>query len=122
DPELAGHGVDSKDVAIESAATNIALMDDLGFKNFVVSLKSSDPNEVIDINKKFAALFPEVPIHLGVTEAELLPMGESKTRSAFENLLALGIGDTVRVSLTLPFDKKYEEILVGRKILDDIKN
>lgn len=122
DPELAEEGVDSKDAAIESAATHIEFMDQLGFKNFVVSLKSSDPNEVIDINKKFAGLFPEIPIHLGVTEAGLLPMGEIKTRIAFENLLAVGIGDTVRVSLTLPFDKKYEEILVGRKIIEDVKN
>ncbi len=121
DPALAEQGIDSQDVALGSAAAHVEIMDKLGFKDFVVSLKSSDPNDVIDINKKFAERFPKVPIHLGVTEAGLLPMGEIKTRIAFENLLALGIGDTVRVSLTLPFDRKYEEILVGRRIIEDVK-
>jgi len=96
-------------------------MEDLGFENYVVSLKSSDPNDVIDINKRFAEMFPFIPLHLGVTEAGMLPMGEIKTRVAFENLLALGIGETVRASLTLPFENKYEEVLVARKIVEDVK-
>jgi (E)-4-hydroxy-3-methylbut-2-enyl-diphosphate synthase len=106
--------------ALNSAAEHVGYMQDLNFENFVVSLKSSDPNDVIDINKRFSEKFPHVPLHLGVTEAGMLPMGEVKTRVAFENLLALGIGDTVRVSLTLPNDRKYEELLVGQKIIDDV--
>jgi len=121
DPALHGDGQDPMQAALSSAAEHIEIMDQLGFQRFVVSLKSSDPNDVIDINKEFARRFPEIPIHLGVTEAGMLPMGEIKTRIAFENLLVLGIGDTVRASLTLPFENKYEEILVGRKIIDDIK-
>ncbi len=120
DPSQSEHFEDSKDAALKSASEHINILEGLGFTNFVVSLKSSDPNEVIDINKKFAADFPEIPIHLGVTEAGMLPMGEIKTRVAFENLLALGIGDTVRVSLTLPYDEKYQEIKIARKIIEDV--
>lgn len=111
----------SADAALRSASEHVRYMGELGFENFVVSLKSSNPNAVIDLNTRFAELHPEVPLHLGVTEAGMLPMGEIKTRVAFENLLALGIGETIRVSLTLPFEQKYEEILVGRKILEDVQ-
>ena len=47
-------------------------------------------------------------------------MGEIKSRVAFENLLVLGIGETLRVSLTLPFEEKYREIELGRKIIADV--
>ena len=87
-----------------------ALLDELGFTNFVVSLKDSDPAKVVEANERFARERPDVPLHLGVTEAGLLPMGEIKTRIAFEKLLARGIGDTLRVSLTLPNDRKHEEV------------
>lgn len=120
DPNLAEHGEDSIETALKSVEEHISYMDDLGFRNFVVSLKSSNPNDVIEINEEFSKRHPEIPIHLGVTEAGLLPMGEVKTRIAFENLLVKGIGDTVRVSLTLPFEKKYEEINVGKKIIEDV--
>jgi (E)-4-hydroxy-3-methylbut-2-enyl-diphosphate synthase len=69
---------------------------------------------------RFAAERPDVPLHLGVTEAGLLPDAEIKTRVAFEQLLARGIGDTVRVSLTLPNERKHEEVLIGRRIVDDV--
>jgi (E)-4-hydroxy-3-methylbut-2-enyl-diphosphate synthase len=49
------------------------------------------------------------------------PEGVVKTRIAFEQLLARGIGDTLRVSLTLPNSRKHEEVLVGRQILDDVE-
>jgi len=120
DPSQTENHEDPMEAALTSAGEHIGYMNELGFTNFVVSLKSSDPNDVIDINTKFSELYPEVPLHLGVTEAGLLPMGEIKTRIAFENLIARGIGDTIRVSLTLPHEKKYEEILVGRKIVEDV--
>src|SRR6185295_4104674 len=60
--------------------------------------------------------------HLGVTEAGLPPDGIIKTRIAFEQLLSRGIGDTIRVSLTVPNERKPEEIAVGRQILADIAN
>lgn len=113
---------DSISPMIESALEHCRMLDDLGFDQYVVSLKDSDPNKVIDANLRFAEARPDVPLHLGVTEAGLPPDGIIKTRIAFEQLLARGIGDTLRVSLTLPFDRKGEEITVGRQILDDIAN
>ena len=105
---------------VASAAEHCALLDDLGFTRYVVSLKDSDWKQVVDVNTKFAAERPDVPLHLGVTEAGMPPEGVIKTRIAFEQLIAQGIGDTVRVSLTVPFDDKGMEISVARDILADI--
>ncbi len=106
---------------VESAAWHCGLLDDLGFANYVVSLKDSDPAKVVACNKEFSKRRPDVPIHLGVTEAGLLPDGVIKTRVAFEQLIPLGIGDTLRVSLTLPNPEKPEEITWGKRILEDIR-
>jgi (E)-4-hydroxy-3-methylbut-2-enyl-diphosphate synthase len=65
-------------------------------------------------------MMPEIPIHLGVTEAGMPPEGIIKTRIAFEQLIPIGIGDTIRVSLTLPFEEKKQEIYAGKNILKDI--
>ena len=97
----------------QCAIDHCALVDELGFHDYLVSIKDSDPRLVIDANVRFAAARPDVPIHLGVTEAGMPPEGIIKTRIAFEQLLARGIGDTLRVSLTLPFDDKGREIAVG---------
>jgi len=105
---------------VESAAYHCDLMDDLGFTRFVVSLKDSDPQKVVEANRRFAERKPDVPIHLGVTEAGLPPDGIIKTRIAFEKLLAQGIGETIRVSLTLPNERKHEEVVVGHKIIEDV--
>jgi (E)-4-hydroxy-3-methylbut-2-enyl-diphosphate synthase len=107
---------------IDSALEHCGFLDELGFDQYCVSLKDSDPNHVIDANIRFASLRPDVPLHLGVTEAGMPPDGIIKTRIAFEQLVSRGIGDTIRVSLTLPFERKGEEIAVGREILDDIAN
>ena len=120
DPSQAQEGIDSMEVALASVAEHIGYLEDLNFHNYVVSLKSSDPRDVILINSEFAKRFSDIPLHLGVTEAGLLPMGEIKTRIAFEDLLARGIGDTIRVSLTLPNDRKHEEIIVGKAIISDV--
>jgi (E)-4-hydroxy-3-methylbut-2-enyl-diphosphate synthase len=107
---------------VESAVWHCGLLDRYHFSNYVVSLKDSDPKKVVACNKLFSERRPDVPIHLGVTEAGLLPDGIIKTRIAFEQLIPLGIGDTLRVSLTVPFEQKYEEIKAGRQILNDIKD
>lgn len=112
---------DSITPMIESAAEHCAMLDEIGFDQYCVSIKDSDPNKVIDANMRFAEMRPDVPLHLGVTEAGMPPDGIIKTRIAFEQLITRGIGDTIRVSLTLPFEQKGEEIRVGRAILDDIK-
>src|SRR5688572_13583593 len=106
---------------VACAIDHCAIVDALGFTDYVVSIKDSDPRLVIDANARFAAERPDVPIHLGVTEAGLPPEGIIKTRIAFEQLLARGIGDTLRVSLTLPFDDKGQEIAVGRELIRDIE-
>ena len=105
---------------VESAAWHCELLDKLKFTNYVVSLKDSDPEKVVVCNKEFSKRRPDVPIHLGVTEAGLLPEGVIKTRSAFERLIPIGIGDTLRVSLTLSNAEKYKEIVYGHEILKNI--
>ncbi|GAA5504661.1 (E)-4-hydroxy-3-methylbut-2-enyl-diphosphate synthase [Novipirellula caenicola] len=111
---------DSITPMIESAREHCELVDSLDFTRYVVSLKDSDPRKVIEVNKRFAELRPDVPLHLGVTEAGMPPDGIVKTRIAFEQLIGKGIGDTVRVSLTLPNDRKPEEIDAGHSIVQDI--
>jgi len=111
---------DSISPMLASATEHCQMLDDLGFTRYCVSLKDSDPNKVIEANQRFAAQRPDVPLHLGVTEAGMPPEGVIKTRIAFEQLIAQGIGDTIRVSLTLPFDDKGDEITAGRQILADI--
>ncbi len=105
---------------LESALDHCAFLDKLGFTRYCVSLKDSDPAKVIQVNRRFAAERADVPLHLGVTEAGMPPDGIIKTRVAFEQLISRGIGDTVRVSLTLPIARKSEEIRAGREILADI--
>ena len=121
DPAKAGR-FDGDSVAemVTSALEHCALLDELGFLRYCVSLKDSDPVKVIDANRRFAAERKDVPLHLGVTEAGLPPDGVIKTRVAFEQLISRGIGDTIRVSLTVPNERKGEEIASGRQILDDI--
>jgi (E)-4-hydroxy-3-methylbut-2-enyl-diphosphate synthase len=121
DPVTAArHPEDDVAAMVDSALEHCRLLDDLGFDRYVVSLKDSHPRKVIEANTRFAALRPDVPLHLGVTEAGIPPEGVIKTRVAFEQLLSRGIGDTIRVSLTVPNPRKHEEITVGLGILADI--
>lgn len=111
---------DSLRPMLASALEHCALLDQLGFSRYCVSLKDSDPARVVEVNRRFAAERPDVPLHLGVTEAGMPPEGILKTRMAFEPLLVQGIGDTLRVSLTVPVARKHEEIEAGRQILADV--
>jgi len=122
DPEVTvRHPHDSVAATVESALAHCDLLDGLKFDRYVVSIKDSDPRKVVEANRAFTQARPDVPIHLGVTEAGLPPGGVVKTRMAFEPLLTEGIGDTLRVSLTLPRDRKTEEVAEGLKILADVK-
>jgi (E)-4-hydroxy-3-methylbut-2-enyl-diphosphate synthase len=116
------HEGDAVGAMLDSALEHISLLEDVGFTRFCVSLKDSDPAKVVEANVRLAEARPDVPLHLGVTEAGLPPDGVIKTRIAFEQLLARGIGDTLRVSLTVPNDRKNEEIEAGRQIIDDVKS
>jgi (E)-4-hydroxy-3-methylbut-2-enyl-diphosphate synthase len=111
---------DSIGPMLASAIEHCELLDSIGFTRYCVSLKDSDPLKVIDVNRRFAEARPDVPLHLGVTEAGMPPDGIIKTRIAFEQLVSRGIGDTVRVSLTVPNSRKPEEIAAANAILADI--
>ena len=113
---------DSTAAMVDSALEHCEELDRRGFHQFCVSLKDSDPGNVVAANKQFAKQRPDVPLHLGVTEAGLPPDGIIKTRIAFEQLISQGIGDTVRVSLTVPNSEKPLEIESALDILRDIKN
>ncbi|HET6884390.1 MAG TPA: (E)-4-hydroxy-3-methylbut-2-enyl-diphosphate synthase [Pirellulales bacterium] len=111
---------DSITPMLASALEHCEFLDSIGFTRYCVSLKDSDPQKVIEVNRRFAEERPDVPLHLGVTEAGMPPDGVIKTRIAFEQLVSRGIGDTIRVSLTVPNSRKPEEIAAGRQILADI--
>ena len=111
---------DSISPMLASAIEHCEFLDSMDFFRYCVSLKDSDPKKVIDVNRRFADKRPDVPLHLGVTEAGMPPDGIIKTRIAFEQLIGYGIGDTVRVSLTVPNDEKGLEIQSGREIIRDI--
>ena len=122
DPEQMGKypREDSVTPMVDSALEHSQWLDDIGFTRYCVSLKDSDPRKTVDAYLKFSEVRPEIPLHLGVTEAGMPPEGIEKTRIAFEKLIGRGIGDTVRVSLTLPHEDKHQEIAAGRQILKDI--
>lgn len=112
---------DSISPMIDSALEHAEFLESIGFFQFCVSLKDSDPQKVVEVNRRFADQRPDIPLHLGVTEAGMPPDGVVKTRIAFEQLIGRGIGDTVRVSLTVPNSRKHEEVEAARQILADIK-
>ena len=122
DPEKADRYSEDDSISpmLESALEHCGFLDSLDFTRYCVSLKDSDPQKVIEVNRRFAEQRADVPLHLGVTEAGMPPDGIIKTRIAFEQLIGKGIGDTVRVSLTVPNDRKGEEIAAGRSIIADI--
>ncbi|MFW6170633.1 MAG: (E)-4-hydroxy-3-methylbut-2-enyl-diphosphate synthase [Planctomycetota bacterium] len=122
DPEKRAKYASSDSITpmVESALEHCAFLDSLDFTRYCVSLKDSDPAKVVEANRRFAESRPDIPVHLGVTEAGLPPEGVLKTRRAFEPLLMAGMGDTIRVSLTVPNDQKVQEIVAGRQILADV--
>ncbi|MCX7426495.1 MAG: (E)-4-hydroxy-3-methylbut-2-enyl-diphosphate synthase [Planctomycetia bacterium] len=111
---------DSVGPMLVSALDHCGFLDLIGFRRYCVSLKDSDPAKVVDANRRFAQARPDVPLHLGVTEAGMPPEGILKTRMALGPLLAEGIGDTLRVSLTVPNSRKHEEVEAGRQLLADV--
>ncbi|MGI9517603.1 MAG: (E)-4-hydroxy-3-methylbut-2-enyl-diphosphate synthase [Pirellulaceae bacterium] len=112
---------DSISPMLASAWEHCDFVDSLDFTRYCVSLKDSDPQKVIEVNRRFAKRRPDVPLHLGVTEAGMPPDGIIKTRIAFEQLIGYGMGDTIRVSLTVPNEEKPLEIESGGQILEDIR-
>ena len=92
---------------------------------YIVSLKDSDWRKVVEAQSPLRGRArPDVPLHLGVTEAGMLPEGEIKTRAGLRAAACSeGIGDTVRVSLTLPFEDKGDgDATPDARILADIES
>ena len=98
---------------VDKALEYCGWADDLGFYNYKVSLKSSNVLTAVDAYRKFSAV-SDVPLHLGITEAGTLVTGSVKSALGFGLLLADGIGDTIRVSLSA---EPEEEIPVAYEIL-----
>jgi len=90
--------LDPAGALVQCAVDEIETLAAVGFHDVAVSLKSSNPGEVIDACRRFAKL-SDIPQHLGVTEAGTLLAGTSLSVAAMSVLLSEGIGDTVRISL-----------------------
>lgn len=113
---LAKHGAPTAAALCESALYHASLLEKYDFHDIVISIKASDPYNMIAANRLLANKC-EYPLHLGVTEAGSKQMGTLKSAIGIGALLCDGIGDTVRVSLT---DKPEEEIETAKSILNAI--
>lgn len=113
---LRKHGAPTAEALVESAIYHANLLRELDFHDIAISVKSSDVQTMIRANRIFAAK-TEYPIHLGVTEAGARDRALVKSSIGIGTLLAEGIGDTIRVSLT---DDPIEEIYAARAILDSL--
>lgn len=101
------------DALVESAMGHIKILENLDFYDIVVSMKVSDVTEMIKAYKKFDKM-SDIPLHIGVTEAGTKNAGIIKSAVGIGSLLSLGIGNTVRVSLTAD---PVEEIYAAKNIL-----
>jgi (E)-4-hydroxy-3-methylbut-2-enyl-diphosphate synthase len=117
DPRImAKYGKATPEALVESAIWEASLFEEHDFHDFKISVKHSDPVVMIRAYEQLAAR-GDWPLHLGVTEAGPAFQGTVKSAVAFGALLAKGIGDTIRVSLSAP---PVEEIKVGNQILQSL--
>ena len=107
------HGRPTAEALVESALYEIGLLEEHGFTDVKVSVKHQNVAEMINAYRMLAAQ-SDVPLHLGVTEAGTPKQGIVKSAIGIGTLLAEGIGDTIRVSLTAD---PVEEVKVGKQIL-----
>ena len=110
---LEKYGGPTADALVESAMRHVGLLESLGFGDIVVSIKSSDVLTTIDGYRMLSKRTPH-PLHVGVTEAGTYTMGLIKSAVGIGALLADGIGDTIRVSLT---DDPIREVESGILLL-----
>ena len=110
---IAKYGSPTPEAMAASAMYHASLLEKFDFNNIVISIKSSNVQNTIAAYEKVASLC-DYPLHLGVTEAGTKHMGIIKSAAGIGSLLAHGIGDTIRVSLT---DEPVEEIKSGIDIL-----
>lgn len=107
--------IDRAEALAQTALREVEVFDELGFKDVVVSMKSSSVEETITANRAFSKK-SDIPLHIGVTEAGPLISGIVKSTLAFSQLLKDDIGDTIRVSLS---SSPENEVLAGREILHE---
>ncbi|MEH1100334.1 flavodoxin-dependent (E)-4-hydroxy-3-methylbut-2-enyl-diphosphate synthase [Micromonospora sp. CPCC 205561] len=113
---LAKYGKATAEALVESALWECSLFEEHGFRDIKISVKHNDPVVMIRAYRQLAEKC-DYPLHLGVTEAGPAFQGTIKSAVAFGALLAEGIGDTIRVSLSAP---PVEEIKVGNQILESL--
>ncbi|WP_089157021.1 flavodoxin-dependent (E)-4-hydroxy-3-methylbut-2-enyl-diphosphate synthase [Micromonospora sp. NBS 11-29] len=113
---LAKYGRATAEALVESALWECSLFEEHGFRDIKISVKHNDPVVMIRAYRQLAEQC-DYPLHLGVTEAGPAFQGTIKSAVAFGALLAEGIGDTIRVSLSAP---PVEEIKVGNQILESL--
>jgi (E)-4-hydroxy-3-methylbut-2-enyl-diphosphate synthase len=117
DPRLMQkYGKATAEALVESAVWEASLFEEHDFHDFKISVKHNDPVVMVQAYEQLAAR-GDWPLHLGVTEAGPAFQGTIKSSVAFGALLAKGIGDTIRVSLSAP---PVEEIKVGNQILQSL--
>ena len=111
--ERVEQGMDRAEALAEAAGRELAFFEEFGFSGLVVSMKASGIADTIKANRILAAR-TGVPLHIGLTEAGPLVAGTVRNTAALFSLLAEGIGDTLRVSLS---DTMENEVIAGREIL-----
>ena len=107
------YGSQTTDAIVESAQRHVALLEKHGFYDIAVSLKCSDVNKTIEAYRKFAEK-SDLPLHLGITEAGGGFEGAVKSAAGIGSMLNMGIGNTIRVSLT---GNPVKEVETAREIL-----
>jgi (E)-4-hydroxy-3-methylbut-2-enyl-diphosphate synthase len=113
---LAKHGKATSEALVESALWECSLFEEHDFRDLKISVKHNDPVVMVQAYRQLAQRC-DYPLHLGVTEAGPAFQGTIKSAVAFGALLAEGIGDTIRVSLSAP---PVEEVKVGLAILESL--
>ena len=113
---LTKYGSATPEALVESALNEARILEEEDFFDIKISVKHSNPRVMIEAYRQLAAAC-DYPLHLGVTEAGPMPMGGVKSAVGIGALLAEGIGDTIRVSLT---DDPVEEVKVGTWILQSL--
>ena len=113
---LAKHGSPTPEALVESALNEARILEDEDFFDIKISVKHSNAAVMIEAYRQLADAC-DYPLHLGVTEAGPMPIGGVKSAVGIGTLLAEGIGDTIRVSLT---DDPVEEVKVGNAILGSL--
>lgn len=113
---LEKYGTATPEALVESAVWEASLFEEHDFHDFKISVKHHDPVVMVQAYRMLAER-GDWPLHLGVTEAGPAFQGTIKSATAFGALLASGIGDTIRVSLSAD---PVEEVKVGTKILESL--